>query len=86
MNRPLLVEIVMLNIRLAVWILAVLVAVGPGQSNLSPPTVKQIQYWSSFCGRTFATMFRYVVFLPRGLSYAWMKCIVFSPAFTAADP
>ena len=68
------------------WILAVPVAIGPGYSSLSLLTVKRMRYGSSFCRSIFATMFRYVVFLPRGLSRAWMKCIVFVPDFTAAEP
>ena len=86
MNWSPLVEMVPLNRRLAVWISAVSVAVGTGYSSLSPPTVKQMRYESSFCGRIFDTMFRYVVFLPHGLPRAWMKCIVFVSAFTTAEP
>ena len=54
--------------------------------GIGPLMVKRIRYGSSLCGRIFATIFSYVFFLPRGFSRAWMKCIVFVPAFTAAEP
>ena len=54
---------VLLKRILIVVMMAVLVEVGPGQGNLSPPTVTQVRNFSSLWGRIVDTKLPYVTFL-----------------------
>ena len=73
------VEMVPMKRKLIVVMLAVLVEVGPGQGNLSPPTVTRVQNVSSLWGRIVETKLPYMTVLPAGDLDLEMKKMVLVP-------
>ena len=78
-------EIVLLTCNLMFVTLDISVEVGPGYSNLSPPTQPITLYLSAFPGLMIAWSYIYDTFLSRGIISGRMKKIVFVP-FSHSGP